>query len=293
MLPHQLEILVQRRYLKMQVIKDATFKKGFNIGHIDALVSRDSIGTWLVNEENQAYWKICQWCSNFDLLDGMKIYNQSIYTFQNKAKKIILDRNQETISLEILAQNEYKQPRVENQGWPHLLLEQDYQNEFLKNFKKFEVTAKISFDYFQDYMNDEKNNLHTCQFQWFFAIGKRSFQETTDFFWFGIGLSDYPRYDFPPPYQAIDGGKEENTNKFIYIVGSENYLKKPLIPNQTVEFSYNFINEIKEAYQKAISLGYLQNVDFDDLEIISTNIGIEMTGTFQAKYTIHKINIEK
>lgn len=278
----------------MELLRDLKFQQGFDIGHVDALISRDPIGKWVFKPNSNPEWKICQWCTNHNLLEGKRIHLGNIASIENIAKKVEINHFTQTISLEVFGQHEYLKPRLENEGWPHLLLEQFFINKYVKNFNYFTVNIDVSFDGFHDFMNDDRNNLHTCQFQWFFAIGKRNqiTNEVDDFFWFGIGLADYPRYDFVPPYQAIDGGKEENTNKFIYIIDSKQYLNEPLIPGSRVRVTYNAFDEMKQAYQLAQARGYLRGVEFEELEIISTNIGIEMTGTFQAKFTVRKINVE-
>ena len=138
---------------------------------------------------------------------------------------------------------------------------------------------------------EEQNDLHTVQFQWFFSIQNRNKDSLGfgDFFWFGLSFYDYPRYDFPPAFQAKDGGKEENTGKFINIVSSKEFLDKPVALGQPVSIQVETLSKIKDAFYLAKERNFLKDCNWEDMCIANMNIGFEVTGTFDVSVIINKM----
>ena len=102
---------------------------------------------------------------------------------------------------------------------------------------------------------------------------------------------DYPRYDFPPAFRAIDGGKEEHTEKFIDIVDGRDILDKPVMLGEKTHISVPIRERIREGFLIAKKNGFLKTSEWEDMYLGNTNIGFEVTGTFDVEVTINNINI--
>lgn len=281
-----------------QIIEDNSFNDGFMLCHTDALVSREPIKRFTFGEMSEAkpIWKIAQWCSRYNLANGReKIYDDASYEYSDETKSVRVWRGKGRIKLSLEASKEYFHPRREGENWPHILIEQEFQEDyFLSRLKETEQQIEFTITRFCDHMSsDEKNMLHTAQFQWFLAIQNRnkSSKGYGDFFWFGLPFWDYPRYNYPPEFKAVDGGKEENTGKFINIIGAGEFLKNPVTIGETVSLSVPVYDRIKEGFECAKANHYLKDSDWQDMCIGNMNLGFEVTGTFDVEVTINKLNI--
>jgi hypothetical protein len=93
------------------------------------------------------------------------------------------------------------------------------------------------------------------------------------------------------PYEAADLGKEDCTSKYIINVDPHFYIKKNTEVGDNFNIKLDILPYIKNAYEKAKKAGYLKTSVFEDLELVSTNFGIEDTGTFDGTIRLNKINI--
>lgn len=274
-----------------QITKDKNFQKGFQISHIDSIDHHNDVMLWrfgLLRPD----WKICQWCSKFSLMDeSHKEKVGNTYKMYNQQKEII--RNEDnSLTLTIKTDKEYEHDRLDGEPWPHLLLEQSFKHVKLKNLTN--LIADIDFDFlsFTNHMK-EKGELYTFQVTWYFCIAnnnKRS-KGYKDFFWFGLPFIDTPRLPMGKPYEAVDSGKEDCTSKYIISFDPKEYISKPTEPGDNFKFNKDILPRIKEAFNRAKAKGYLRNCNFEDMELGSTNFGIEDTGTFDGTIRINHINI--
>jgi len=274
-----------------QILKDRHFEKGFNIGHVDSISNAKTSKPWRFNHENPE-WKICQWCSNFSLLDNaIKEQTETYQKIYNEQKEITRFNNGELI-LYIKSDKEYQHDRVDGEGWPHLLIEQFFTGIELS--KLTSLIADINFD-FVSFENHMKNSgpLHTFQVTWYFCISNQNPKSKgfQDFFWFGIPFIDTPRFKTGQPYEAVDSGKEDATCKYIISIDPKDYVLKPTKPGDELKFHDDILPLIKNAFLRAKEKGFLKTTDFKDLELMSTNFGIEDTGTFDGALKINSINV--
>lgn len=282
----------------MQLINDRKFVNGFMLHHVDALITREPIKiiNYMNTVKHQPTWKLAQWCCKHNLANGKELITiDNAYLYQDGSKTLKVYPYTGEIHLELLASNEYTTPRIDGEGWPHILIEQEFSKKVkVKDLQKAVIDIEFVVTKFIDYMKDTKTNLHTAQFQWFFAIADKNPDSKGygDFLWFGLSFVDYPRYNFPPAYEAQDGGKEENTGKFIYIIDSKEYLQKPFEVNKKVRVHYDFLPHLQKAINKAKEKGYLVNSDIHDLVIDNMNLGWEVTGTFDVGVNIFNISCE-
>lgn len=281
-----------------QIIEDYGYKNGFALCHTDALVTRNPVKilNYCGTASDKPSWKVCQWCSRFNLANGSERVNDDYsYEYSDETKNLRVWLNDGRIRLSLAASKEYTHPRREGEGWPHILLEQGFsENHYLHESEYIEQDIDFTIESFSNHMSEtDRTELHTAQFQWFLAIQNRNKKSKGygDFFWFGLPFFDYPRYDFPPEFKALDGGKEENTGKFINIIDSKEFLKEPVTVGKNVKVSLSVAEYVKEAFLTAKQRGYLKYCEYEDMCIGNMNVGFEVTGTFDVSVLINKINI--
>ncbi len=290
------QILVQGYIIKMikELLEDNKFKNGFKIRYPYHVLNDDDNPEFIYQTNQEVpSWYLSQWFSTDTLAKGTISNEQGIINLADKTKKVSVKNSQ--IYLEINGGLEYQKPRRADEPWPHLLLEQIFKNKMLNEYDQMKMI--INFDYlkFINHMNDDFNpEIHTAQFQWFINIGNQNPKSKgyKDFFWFGLSFLDTPRYDFPPGFMAIDGGKEDATKKFIYIVDSRNYLKKSVNIGDQASISVEIMDLLRGGFVEAKKGGFLKETNFEDLGLNSTNIGFEITGTFDIGLKINKISLE-
>lgn len=280
--------------MKKELLSDNHFKNGFKIRYPYHVLNDDQNPEKVVKLNlNNPSWYLSQWFSNYSLATGEVIINDEFYRIEDKSKKVEVKNN--TITLEINGSKEYQRPREASEPWPHLLLEQIFENKMLRDYKSMQMILNFEYLKFNNYMKDKMDpSIHTAQFQWFINLSNQNVNSKgyKDFFWFGLSFLDTPRFDYPPEYMAVDGGKEDATCKFIYIVDSRKYLKKPIVIGDKVNISFEILNLLKEGFIEAKKRGFLKETNFEDLGLNSTNIGFEITGTFDIGLKINKISLE-
>lgn len=278
--------------MKVEILNDNCFKNGLIIRYPYHMENEQPEKIIKTTEENPS-WHISQWFTNNSIAIGIIQQTNETLSLMDSTKKVKIYDN--SVYLEINGSKEYKNPRKNDEPWPHLLLEQFFKNKMLKKYQSLKMNLNFDYLKFINHMKEEFNpNLHTSQFQWFlnFSNQNTSSKGYGDFFWFGLSFLDTPRYDFPPEFMAEDGGKEDATRKFIYIVDSHNYLNKPIKIMDQVDISFEVLDLIKQGFWEAKNRGFLKETNFEDLGFNSTNIGFEIPGTFDIGLRINKISLE-
>jgi hypothetical protein len=279
-----------------EIINDLKFNDGFELHHVDKLITDRPIAIFNLKNTTKNYpsWQLAQWCSKYNLANGTeKIKQNSTYEIADESKKVTVNVETGQISLELNASNEYTTPRREGENWPHILIEQDFKYKpKIFNCKKIFIELDISLDKVKNCQPETITDIHTAQLSWYFALSDKS--ETkgkNDFIWFGIPIYDF-RYSEIQPYLMQDGGKQENTGKFIYGLGTKNYMDKPFKVNDRIKIKLDVSSYMKEALKIAKQRNYLLNSELKDIVINNTNLGWEITGTFDAELTIYNISVK-
>lgn len=277
----------------MELLKDVGFENGFHVGHIDSLTYTGNMLEWKFNKETPS-WKICQWCSKFPLFENCTITKDDEKRTISNCQKSVERYNDGTVKLILKTDLEYDHPREGHEGWPHLLLEQFFDDNRLTSLKELTMEIDFEFTKFMDHMGDTRKDLHTFQVSWYLAIANRNPNSKGygDFLWFGLPFIDYPRFDFPHEFRAVDGGKEDATQKFIVAIDPHIYLKEKTEVGAHYQVAQPVLKLIKEAFDYAKGQGYLKNTEFEDLGLLSTNFGIEDTGTFDGELLLHHIHLK-
>lgn len=273
----------------ISILKDKTFNEGF------VLLKRS------LNEDNKTnlksicfndgkpVWRVADYFSK-ELLMDIHIVEKNInnYKIYNDYKMLMKDEN--GLTLEIKTDKEFDHLRTDGEAWPHLLIEQEFNNELINSFKSLVVKMNLSFLQFESFINETRNDLHTLQVSLYFAIGSR---KNNDFFWFGIPFIDFPRYQIAKPYEEMDKGKEDATKKLIYAINPTLYVKEHFNVGDDLSIELDILPYIKKGFNKAKEMMFLRGVEYDELEIFSINFGFEATGTFNGKIRINDFDILK
>lgn len=280
--------------MKLEVLRDPFFAKGFYVGNEKGLDYPDYRIT-VPFQESDPEWVLSQWNSEHSLSTERSILiNHDSYEVKNKSK-LLKKGSDDSLTLEILGSKEYKKPRVLNESWPHLLIEQKYTNVFLGRVKGLLAHLDMDFLTFKNFMGGELDpELHTMQIGWMFRIGDLDVRSYNfgDFFFFGLPIIDYPRYDFPVTFFGEDYGKRDATHKIIISIDPHKYLEGKIVPGAHIAFDFDILPEIKAAFERAQEKGYMKNQQFSSLQIVSTKLGFEDTGTFDGKIRINHVSLE-
>lgn len=274
--------------MKKEILRDNTFQHGFLVGHVSNLVTRSPILDLSFDGE-KPQWQIAQWFSKHCLKQKRTIEEspdrRAVY---NEGKRITRYADG-SLSLYINTASEYSHPRLEGEGWPHLLIEQSYATESMKGLKSLVMSMDLDYVSLTDNMGSSRiDALHTFQVSWYLQIGNR---KTGDFFWFGLPMIDNPRYDWPRKYEHVDDGKEDATMKFIDAVDPSIYMSEPLRVGHNLRFSLEVLGLVKAAFGCAQAHGYMKNANFDDLELFTNNFGFECPGTYDGEIKIRRMSI--
>lgn len=276
-----------------EILRDSTFMAGFNVLKRSLLENNhDELLPLAFNKLNPE-WRLAEYFSKYDLFHHCNIDRENTaYRFYNEGKEVKRDEDG-SLTLDIRAGKEYDHPRLDGEPWPHLLIEQEFQGHHLFRMKKLTVKMSLDFLELESYMNRIRNELHTLQVSLYFALGSRNekCKGCNDFYWFGLPFIDAPRYHFPKPWINQDIGKEDATNKLIYALDPHLYMKDELQVGDYLDLNMDVLPYMLEAYKKAKEMNYLRDVDFEDVEILSLNLGFEATGAFDGKIKIGGFSI--
>lgn len=276
-----------------QILKDHKFRKGFSISYVKANRYNKDMMVWKF-VPGQTVWKICQWGSRFSLVENCTIAasNKHVKHIANEQKSITRNRGG-TVTLSIKTDKEYLHDRLHGEEWPHLLLEQFFHGINISKLNNLTVSIDFDFLDFVDHMGERRQDLHTFQVGWYFCVGNknRKSEGFDDFFWFGLPFIDTPRLPMGKPYEAADLGKEDSTKKYIINIDPHLYIKKNVEVGDNFKVKMDILPYLTKAFEKAKSVGYLTNTKFEDLELVSTNFGIEDTGTFDGTIRLNSIDI--
>lgn len=281
-----------------QILLDENFENGFWLHHTDGLVSKEPIAMldFKRTAKEPPKWKLAQWCSRFNLANGQEtVWDDGSYEYSDAGKSVRVWKGTGRVLLSLVGSKEYLHARREGEGWPHILIEQEFEKDYFLHEIE-EVVQKVDFTVtgFSNMMApNEQNQLHTVQLQWYIAVQNRnkSSKGYGDFFWFGLPFWDYPRYDFPPAFTAQDGGKEENTGKFINTVDSKSFLNKPIKLGERTSLEIPVYKWIKEGFLLAQKRNFLKDSKWEDMCLGNMNLGFEVTGTFDVSVLLNKIKI--
>lgn len=296
-------------YVYEPLLTDATFSQGFWLGSTD---ESNGSAQGKLDYEGAAtgtpVWKLAQWnCINNDMAEATYSEEGNLRTYQTSGgNKVAVNTSSGTIGLELNTTSEYgmngitSNPRKANEPWPTLLLEYSLgDKQILKIADKKELRMDIIYNIekLEDHIPVGRldRNLHSAQFQWFVTVQNRTIgsPDFGRYIWFGLNFYD-KRYEYGPFYAAEDGGKENNTGAFIYMPAMKNIMgvQGGSKIGKEMKVDVDILPIIKEAFKLAQQRRYLLNTTWEDLYVGATNIGWEVTGTYNVAVSIKAFSIK-
>ena len=281
-------------------LTDVGFENGFlNLGTNSQNQTSDKMTT--VNTSATPSWMLAQWGSTVNLVNGTKTENNGVYVFADAAKSVTVDTVNDTLTLEHKGSVEYN-TGVAN-GWPHLLLQQDFSGDSLVRVAD-QKSLVMQMDYTVTACTaTNSTSSSAAQFVWYVTLQNRN-KDSADYgqyMWFGILLYDN-RYEGAviADYNQVDGGKADATGVMIYQPGTERWnpdTKTSPTVGQNVSLNFDILGTAKEAFNKIKQFyrdnesKYFQNATWEDLYIGSTNFGFEVSGSYDIEVEISNLGL--
>ena len=296
--PWDASLVIKKDHRPVEMIWDSKFENGFAIygpRHEDEFVAQYA---GVAESTGKQKWNIAQWAVYEHPLTAdtvRKDLPNGGYVYETPSVKLsVHDSDEYLIRMELKAEQEYH-GRVRKYGeeWPHFLLEQhDVVNcePAMGELEGLDYSVSFKLDYSICNMRPEDmdfNNMHHAQVVHYWAIID---PVVMDWFWFGLSFYD-SRYDLFPGYVNIDTGKDDCSNKMIVKVPQEVFSKQSAVDGDWMDIDVDILPLIQKAVETAKEKGCLKNAQFERMKIVSTNLGFEMMGNFDAAFMLRKLQL--
>lgn len=292
------------------LFNDPYMKNGITVFSVDG--SKQKAFQFATSVGNPS-WQIAQWHSRYDLHDYENwkhikqgtAFELSSYGAKGAggkylpAKKIDVDTAGPSLYLELNAELEFDKPKEDGEGWPHILVSQDFSENLVHVCEQKELTTHMEYTitHCNDRMNGQANpSKHCAQLVWYVTLQNRNRDSEGygQYIWFGFNLWDNRHNgEVCPEYAAQDLGKEDATLAFIYQPSSKVFFKEKRMPfvGEKVTMNFDFLSTAKSAFHLAKERGYLPQTAWEDIYIGSMNFGWEVTGIYNVGVQIDTVGI--
>lgn len=252
-------------------------------------------------------WVMAQWCSKYDLskeLDAGRSVEKKegdTFVYEDPSKTLKYNTKTKAIDLIYRTSSDYDTPRKPEQGWSHMLLEQNFANApLIGDVDEVRVAIDFTINQMDRKMTDEEFNydIHTAQLVWFITLTNMSSVYGTqgDYIWFGV-----PLYDARGMARENTIQYDKGTAHYIYGLAVHEYLDdkieyssydKDYLPVKTdMSFDYNIYPMFKKAFDTVQQNGGMQGARFEDMAVTYMNMGWEIPGTYDVGVTIRNLDI--
>lgn len=282
----------------LNLIDDELMAKGLILKRANPSESPGNIYPFL-GSPAKPNWELAEWGTKFFLQESDKSSSSNTITYQNEGKLISFHSGQGKpypIQMDLTTSKEYSSPRKYGEFWPHLLIEQAFeQKPAIKDMKELRLKFKGKLTKSELKMKPEEfdKGLHTAQFQLFLSIQNLNKNSAYygDYVWFGIPFYDY-RYEKIPLYASQDVAKDDATGKFIYSLGSETHLgNKTFHKGEEIAIDIDLYPHIIKAIQTAKQRGFLTGSLEQEFKVSGMNLGWEVPGTFDVGFEVSNFDI--
>jgi len=304
-----------------ELLGDLNFSRGFSVTLFHSNSSNGNLAGHLDYDGNKAegdsIWRMAQWgCTKDMVADGTFERNGSVLTYQDGGKFLQVDSAKAgAITLGIKGSEEYTKDADGNirertdgtENWPHILIEQsvgadtgDCEHLYMEvDYKVTKCESLVDRELYP--LNPD---LNAAQFQWFITLTDMNPDSESygNSMWFGFSMFDTRALgDTPSGFASYDGGKEDSTGLFIYMLslqsvagqqpGSANIPTS--VVDKDVSVKIDILPYINQALKIARQNGAMMGASADQLLIGSTNIGWELPGNFDVEVEISHLNMYK
>lgn len=281
----------------LPLIRDSEFKNGFAIygpTHEDGMTAQYA---GVSKTTGVQAWNIAQWANYNHPLDAKttrtNLENGGFIYETPTCKLSVHDSHDYLIRLELRTDAEYKgRIRKNGEEWPHLLLEQNDVIDYyppMGEWKKLSYRISIMPEYLKCNAGEEDMDpsLHAAQLVHYLAVWDPVAQ---DGFWFGLTFWDN-RHEVFPGYMSEDVGKDDCTHKMIVVDPILEYTDKAPSLGQWTDIECDLLPRIRKGVENAKARGYLRDAQFERMKIVSTNIGLEIPGSYNMAFRIRALSL--
>lgn len=291
------ELLEEKKERPIAMIGDSTFENGLVI-----YGPRHEDDTWaqyagISKTTRPQIWNVAQWAlykhpltkdtPRTDILGGGYRYDTPSCSVTVKGDKESL------IRMELRADAEYQgHVRQSGESWPHLVVEQhrciDFEPAF-GNLSSLDYSISIMLEYCKCNMTEDQLDpeLHCAQLSHYFAVGD---PKGMDWFWFGVTFFD-TRHEVFPGYVNIDIGKDDCSNKLIVSESPRKFTDQIPKVGEWIDCNVDLLPLIRQAMEMGQAQGCMKNCEFERMKILSTNIGFELPGNYDAAFKLRKLEL--
>ncbi len=287
-----------------EIIQDVLFEKGFALTPLDPAIVQQGGGfekTYLDTldfgkDGSHPAWMLAQWNSRYDLADTPLVNGKDgSIEYANEGKKIALYPDH-SLWLEVDASQEYDNPRMNGQSWPHLLIAQNFHNGSpnVGESDRLDFSMEIKLEKCENKMTDRTYNLflHTAQTPFYFMLvnNNKNSMDYNQRIWFGLPSYDY-RYPVLRDNETVlwDIG----TSTFIYGVPETTIWGNVSLHDGNWHKTHMDIKPlINRALEAMKEHDVFRNTTLEDLIITSMNFGWEVPGTFDAAIRVRGISLK-
>lgn len=274
----------------MELLKDKKLQSGVRLKGLNSLKDgHASVKDFSLTGEMPA-WYLCQWNSKYNLKNGVFEIGDGKYSVSDESKIFTVYKNGD-LEFELNARREYAAARRECEPWPHLLIEQEItENNRVKDMRSIVCSADFRLEKFKNYMGAEEREYHTAQFVWVVTLkdDNPSSPSYNSFIWVVMCPFD-SRYDYAPLSTMQDTALPDG--EFIYSFCASDFIDKPMKSGETVKMRLDLYPHLGRMLQCAQNKGFMKGSRAEDLVISSTNMGFEITGTFDCRVSVKNLGI--
>ena len=275
------------------VLKDGTFKNGFNLLGVNAASDGTTVYKKIKygSSLGTSRWNLAQWWSKYNLKDGTETALADKYTLADTSKRISVDMQTYGVELAVDASKEFDAYNTSAPStWPHLLVEQSLSEPVMIGDAQ-SVTATLDFkvNYAEDLRGGDGQGLHT-QFAWFIYIVDKNPESPGygNFLWFGLNI-------YCPPSEVAGGYSSQDTaggfGNYIYSLSADTFITEMPAVGKTTEISFDILPHVQAALTAAQEKGFMPGTTVADVAVTGTNIGWEVFDRWNVSITINEIGL--
>jgi hypothetical protein len=289
-----------------ELFDDSRFERGFTLTAASHSAPKEEIGVLQTAAQpgTQApAWRIAQWASRYLLQPGRcESIGTDAWRAVTQGKRVEVERQADGLTrllLEVNGEAEYDgHLRQTGEPWPHLLIEQGFGNGPVRVGEvkglPFTLEMRVPSCKLLPWAEGKLDpGLHTAQVSAYWTVHNLTpgTPDYRDMIWFGIPLFD-ARYEVPPAYCGIDGGKEDASGKFICVLDGKRFWTGNTGDGAWRKIDVDLLPLLREALSIAQENGHLKQTRLEDLAITSFNLGWEVPGPYNAALELRGLSFK-
>lgn len=285
-----------------QVFMDRGFSGGLRLSATHSGAVPIEVATVMAEDARATpAWRLAQWGTRHDLAPAeMSTDDTGARTLANAGKRVVLrpgGLDGAGVELALHGGAEFgNRLRAFGEAWPHLLLEQRMDPAVrLAGLEALRFKIALRITTCEATVREGLDPaLHTAQVSAFWTVHNQD-PDSPDYremIWFGIPIFD-ARHATPPGHAALDIGKDDATNKFIFTVDGARVWRGPPRVGHDAALECDLLPHLREALNVSQAHGHLPATRLQDLALTSFNLGWEITGPYNAALHLQHLSLTR